>query len=111
MQNLCTTAAYRPVRELIQQERQKNLVTLQSLYRFDIILHDYHTDCSICYGQDNKTKDSEGQNEEEDEEEEVELEQERVITLRPLNMQDFKIAKSQVRLLYNQPKSVFLWEL
>lgn len=26
-QNLCVTAAYRPVRELIQQERQKDMVT------------------------------------------------------------------------------------
>jgi len=37
---------------------------------------------------------------------EEEIEQERVITLRPLNMQDFKVAKSQVRLLYNRKSSV-----
>jgi len=30
-QNLCTTAAYRPVRELIQQERLKDLVRVVSV--------------------------------------------------------------------------------
>lgn len=31
IQNLCTTAAYRPVRELIQQERLKDLVSVSIL--------------------------------------------------------------------------------
>ena len=34
-QNLCTTAAYRPVRELIQQERLKDLVSVFFFYRFN----------------------------------------------------------------------------
>ncbi|KAI5383551.1 uncharacterized protein LOC127105237 isoform X2 [Lathyrus oleraceus] len=65
----CTTAAYRPVRELIQQERLKNLEKKQKLNK----------------GQNKNTLEAE-----------EEVQQERVITLRPLNMQDFKEAKSQV---------------
>ncbi|KAI4315484.1 hypothetical protein L6164_028285 [Bauhinia variegata] len=64
LKNLCTTAAYRPVRELIQQERLKTL--------------------------EKKQKAAEGQEIEE------QGEQARVITLRPLNMQDFQEAKNQV---------------
>ncbi|GAU29462.1 hypothetical protein TSUD_227270 [Trifolium subterraneum] len=65
-ENICTTAAYRPVRELIQQEIKKDT--------------------------EKKKREAEGQNAQDAEE----VEQERVITLRPLNMQDFKVAKSQV---------------
>ncbi|XP_019453361.1 PREDICTED: peroxisome biosynthesis protein PAS1-like isoform X1 [Lupinus angustifolius] len=69
LKNLCITAAYRPVRELIQQERRKDM--------------------------EKKKKAAEGQgsvdasNNEEDKEE-------REITLRPLNMEDMRQAKSQV---------------
>ncbi|XP_027340718.1 putative cell division cycle ATPase [Abrus precatorius] len=73
LKNLCTTAAYRPVRELIQQERLKSL--------------------------DKKQKAAEGKNEDVQDSEEVQsidAEEERVITLRPLNMQDFREAKNQV---------------
>ncbi|XP_045813461.1 uncharacterized protein LOC123907304 isoform X2 [Trifolium pratense] len=66
LKNICTTAAYRPVRELIQQEIKKDT--------------------------EKKKREAEGQNAQDAEE----VEQERVITLRPLNMQDFKVAKSQV---------------
>ncbi|KAL1213918.1 ATPase family AAA domain-containing protein FIGL1 [Cardamine amara subsp. amara] len=66
LKNLCTTAAYRPVRELIQQERVKDM-------------------------EKNKQRETTKANEEEDEEKE-----ERIITLRPLNRQDFKEAKNQV---------------
>ncbi|KAL1213914.1 ATPase family AAA domain-containing protein FIGL1 [Cardamine amara subsp. amara] len=66
LKNLCTTAAYRPVRELIQQERIKDT-------------------------EKKKQRETAKANEEEDEEKE-----ERVITLRPLNRQDFKEAKNQV---------------
>ncbi|CAJ1937346.1 unnamed protein product [Sphenostylis stenocarpa] len=86
LKNLCTTAAYRPVRELIQQERLKSL--------------------------DKKQKAAEGQNENVQYSQagpsivgttqdaplygkEV-VRQERIITLRPLNMQDFREAKNQV---------------
>ncbi|BAT73024.1 hypothetical protein VIGAN_01047800 [Vigna angularis var. angularis] len=71
LKNLCTTAAYRPVRELIQQERLKSL--------------------------DKKQKAAKRQNEDvQDSEGGQEIEQEIVIALRPLNMQDFKEAKNQV---------------
>ncbi|XP_077212438.1 uncharacterized protein LOC143847481 [Tasmannia lanceolata] len=68
LKNLCMTAAYRPVRELIRQERLKDLEKQQ--------------------------KSSEGQNtaEESDDREG----EERVITLRPLNMEDMRQAKNQV---------------
>ncbi|AEE34196.1 unnamed protein product [Arabidopsis thaliana] len=65
LKNLCTTAAYRPVRELIQQERIKDTEKKK---------------------QREPTKAGE----------EDEGKEERVITLRPLNRQDFKEAKNQV---------------
>ncbi|KAK2385184.1 hypothetical protein P8452_39946 [Trifolium repens] len=70
LKNFCTTAAYRPVRELIQQERLKDL--------------------------DKKQKATKEQSKNTEEEPKEEVQQERVITLRPLNMQDFKEAKKQV---------------
>ncbi|KAK4422556.1 Spastin [Sesamum alatum] len=65
LKNLCITAAYRPVRELIQQERLKD--------------------------QEKKHKAKEGQESKDDSDK-----KERVITIRPLNMEDFKEAKKQV---------------
>ncbi|PNX90640.1 P-loop containing nucleoside triphosphate hydrolases superfamily protein, partial [Trifolium pratense] len=70
LKNFCTTAAYRPVRELIQQERLKDL--------------------------DKKKKAMKEQSKNTEEEAKEEVQKERVITLRPLNMQDFKEAKKQV---------------
>ncbi|CAI0444682.1 unnamed protein product [Linum tenue] len=64
LKNLCTTAAYRPVRELIQQERKRDM---------------------------EKKKAAEGTEAAAKGEK-----QERVITLRPLNMEDFRLAKNQV---------------
>ncbi|CAN4127284.1 unnamed protein product [Withania somnifera] len=69
LKNLCTTAAYRPVRELIQQERLKDL--------------------------DKKRRAEEAKNAgvapvtDEDKED-------KMITIRPLNVEDFKQAKNQV---------------
>jgi len=53
-------------------------------------------------GQEKKQQGAGGQNNDVQDalDTEEEVQQERVITLRPLNMQDFKEAKSQVRLLY-----------
>ncbi|KAJ9545742.1 hypothetical protein OSB04_025449 [Centaurea solstitialis] len=61
LKNLCVTAAYRPVRELIQQEKQKDT-------------------------------DKKGS----DEAKETKEESERVVSLRPLNMEDMRQAKNQV---------------
>ncbi|WCJ26391.1 P-loop containing nucleoside triphosphate hydrolases superfamily protein [Euphorbia peplus] len=69
LKNLCTTAAYRPVRELIQQERLKDLEKKQKVAE------------AQTSGQAVETSDGNG---------------ERVIILRPLNMEDFKHAKNQV---------------
>ncbi|XP_045826309.1 putative ribosome biogenesis ATPase nvl isoform X2 [Trifolium pratense] len=70
LKNFCTTAAYRPVRELIQQERLKDL--------------------------DKKKKATKEKSKNTEDEAKEEVQKERVITLRPLNMQDFKEAKKQV---------------
>lgn len=115
MQNLCTTAAYRPVRELIQQERLKNLVTSQFTFNIvydpDYVFTMVTSECCFCFlvfWQEKKQKAAKGQNKDvEDRQEEQsvggntqeveeKVQQERVITLRPLNMQDFREAKNQV---------------
>ncbi|KAI8540431.1 hypothetical protein RHMOL_Rhmol09G0263700 [Rhododendron molle] len=70
LKNLCITAAYRPVRELIQQERLKDLKK--------------------------KQKDEEGQSKEDASDAKEESTEERAITLRPLNMEDMRQAKNQV---------------
>ncbi|XP_019177993.1 PREDICTED: uncharacterized protein LOC109173174 isoform X2 [Ipomoea nil] len=69
LKNLCITAAYRPVRELIQQEREKDM--------------------------EKKHKSEEGQSSE-DASDKNDQPEERVIILRPLNMEDMKLAKNQV---------------
>ncbi|KAI3471183.1 hypothetical protein Pfo_027846 [Paulownia fortunei] len=66
---LCVTAAYRPVRELIQQERQKDKEKKQSSEE----------------GQSSKDSASK-----------EETKEEKVISLRPLNMEDMRQAKNQV---------------
>nr|AXY97521.1 P-loop containing nucleoside triphosphate hydrolases superfamily protein [Populus tomentosa] len=71
LKNLCTTAAYRPVRELIQQERLKDLASVKK----------QRAEAAQKLGEATDTK---------------EVKKERVITLRPLNMEDFKLAKNQV---------------
>ncbi|KAK9197751.1 hypothetical protein WN944_012934 [Citrus x changshan-huyou] len=65
LKNLCTTAAYRAVRELIQQERLKDTEKKQ------------------------RTPEDASDSKED-------IKEERVITLRPLNMDDFREAKNQV---------------
>ncbi|GFZ01471.1 P-loop containing nucleoside triphosphate hydrolases superfamily protein [Actinidia rufa] len=69
LKNLCTTAAYRPVRELIQQERLKDL---EKKWRAE---------------EEENSKDNQDT---------VEDKEERVITIRPLNMEDFREARNQV---------------
>ncbi|KAL7608780.1 uncharacterized protein LOC111886521 [Lactuca sativa] len=66
LKNLCTTAAYRPVRELIQQERLKDI--------------------------EKKLRAERGEGTRSPEE----VTEEKVITIRPLNMEDFREAKNQV---------------
>lgn len=66
LKNLCITAAYRPVRELIQQERLK-------AQKKKSIAERGSEDASTRYDK-----------------------KERAITIRPLNMEDFKEAKNQV---------------
>ncbi|KAF2297882.1 hypothetical protein GH714_004705 [Hevea brasiliensis] len=70
LKNLCTTAAYRPVRELIRQERLKDMEKKQRAAEAQKLGQ------TAAAKEDNK--------------------EDRVITLRPLNMEDFRQAKNQV---------------
>lgn len=69
LKNLCTTAAYRPVREFIRQERLKDL--------------------------EKKKRAAESRSSKDTPQTEENIE-ERVISIRPLNMEDFREAKNQV---------------
>ncbi|XP_030475168.1 cell division control protein 48 homolog C-like [Syzygium oleosum] len=83
LKNLCVTAAYRPVRDLIQQERQKNL--------------------------ERKRRAEEGESSEEasnTKEEKEENKDEEVIALRPLKMEDLRQAKNQVAASFASEGSV-----
>lgn len=80
LKNLCTTAAYRPVRELIQQERKKDL--------------------------EKKRRTEEEQSAEGNSDKKEEASEERVITLRPLNMEDMRQAKNQVAASFASEGSV-----
>ncbi|XP_050251144.1 uncharacterized protein LOC126698167 isoform X3 [Quercus robur] len=78
LKNLCMTAAYRPVRELIQQERLKDKRTKQK---------------------DEEGNSSEGTSETKEvdkDETKEEDKDDQVITLRPLSMEDMRQAKNQV---------------
>uniref|UniRef100_A0A5B6Z5B9 AAA+ ATPase domain-containing protein n=1 Tax=Davidia involucrata TaxID=16924 RepID=A0A5B6Z5B9_DAVIN len=70
LKNLCVTAAYRPVRELIQQERLKDM--------------------------ERKRRAEEGQSSEDASDTKEEGKEEGVIALRPLDMEDMRQAKNQV---------------
>ncbi|XP_075494670.1 uncharacterized protein LOC142532241 [Primulina tabacum] len=79
LKNLCITAAYRPVRELLQQERQKD--------------------------REKRQKHGEGQSLEDSSTPEEETE-EKVISLRTLNMEDMRLAKNQVAASFASEGSV-----
>ncbi|TYG43405.1 hypothetical protein ES288_D11G014000v1 [Gossypium darwinii] len=80
LKNLCVTAAYRPVRELIQQERLKD--------------------------QEKKRQEEAGKSTEDVTESKEEHKEERVVTLRPLNMEDMRQAKNQVAASFASEGSV-----
>ncbi|KAI3425422.1 AAA domain-containing protein [Psidium guajava] len=83
LKNLCVTAAYRPVRDLIQQERLKNL--------------------------ERKRRAEEGESSEEapsTKEEKEENKDQEVIALRPLSMEDLRQAKKQVAASFASEGSV-----
>ncbi|KAJ6798091.1 spastin-like isoform X4 [Iris pallida] len=76
LKNVCMTAAYRPVRELIQKEKLKELEKKQKAEKGENM------------SETSETKEQDGATKEEDGVEEI--------TLRPLNMEDVKQAKNQV---------------
>ncbi|KAG7956467.1 hypothetical protein I3843_11G124900 [Carya illinoinensis] len=73
LKNLCTTAAYRPIRELIKQERLKDLRASEG---------------KVVHSAEGQNPGSASDTKEDQEKE--------VITLRPLNMEDLRQAKNQV---------------
>ncbi|KAI4378160.1 hypothetical protein MLD38_015681 [Melastoma candidum] len=85
LKNLCVTAAYRPVRELIQQERLKDLERKKRA---------------------EKAKDPEDAQEAEAVEEGKEGKHEHGIKLRPLDMEDLRQAKNQVAASFASEGSV-----
>ncbi|XP_047165244.1 ribosome biogenesis ATPase RIX7-like [Vigna umbellata] len=89
LKNLCTTAAYRPVRELIQQERLKMLEKRQKG------VEEQNNNVQEVPGNQSTVGNIQDALEAKEE-----VKQERVISLRPLNMQDFKEARSQVSASY-----------
>ncbi|PPD70654.1 hypothetical protein GOBAR_DD32459 [Gossypium barbadense] len=80
LKNLCITAAYRPVRELIKQERLKD--------------------------QERKRREEASKNSEDASDTKDENEEERVTALRPLNMEDMRQAKNQVAASFASEGSV-----
>lgn len=80
LKNLCVTAAYRPVRELIQQERVKR--------------------------DKEKKQIDEAQSSEDASASEGETKEKIVISLRPLNMEDFRQAKNQVAASFSSEGSI-----
>lgn len=72
LKNLCITAAYRPVRELIQRERQKDLAKKNKAQENN---NDSADDASVTKEDDKEAE---------------------PIVLRPLNMEDLRQAKNQV---------------
>lgn len=93
------TAAYRPVRELLQQEREKDKVLAiflsSSSVTFTMFTH--FKQCTMILIQEKQKKDSEGSSSEDaSSKKEEDKEEERVIALRSLNMEDMRQAKNQV---------------
>ncbi|KAL3834296.1 hypothetical protein ACJIZ3_009032 [Penstemon smallii] len=82
LKNLCVTAAYRPVRELIQQERKKD----KEKQKRD------EADASVSKEDASVSKE--------------ETKEEKVISLRPLNMEDMRQAKNQVAASFASEGSV-----
>ncbi|KAI3458072.1 hypothetical protein Pfo_014735 [Paulownia fortunei] len=89
LKNLCVTAAYRPVRELIQQERQK-----------DRVYQHFKSETK------KKQRDEEGESSEDASATIEETKDEKVISLRPLNMEDMRQAKNQVAASFASEGSV-----
>ena len=100
-------AAYRPVRELAQQERMKKdkvrtLLTLPSIVFFLLAFSNkFSTADQWCFfwfffSQKKKQKADEGKSSEDASDTREEAKGEKVIVLRPLNMEDMRQAKNQV---------------
>ncbi|KAG7035654.1 ATPase family AAA domain-containing protein 1-A, partial [Cucurbita argyrosperma subsp. argyrosperma] len=108
LKNLCVTAAYRPVRELLQQERLKDLEKKQRELKEKEQEEEEKTETEMETETKNENEnDKKKENNSEDmtvtKEEEKE---EQVIILRPLNMDDMRQAKNQVAASFASEGSV-----
>jgi hypothetical protein len=119
-QNLCVTAAYRPVRELLQQERVKDKVSpflhvidVFSFFLLKLVLADTFLGFLLpsislkekkqkaeegTSSEDAADTKEEGTSSEDAADTKEEGKEESVIILRPLNMDDMRQAKNQVSL-------------
>jgi hypothetical protein len=119
-QNLCVTAAYRPVRELLQQERVKDKVSpflhvidVFSFFLLKLVLADTFLGFLLpsislkekkqkaeegTSSEDAADTKEEGTSSEDAADKKEEGKEESVIILRPLNMDDMRQAKNQVSL-------------
>ncbi|KAG6605750.1 ATPase family AAA domain-containing protein 1-A, partial [Cucurbita argyrosperma subsp. sororia] len=108
LKNLCVTAAYRPVRELLQQERLKDLEKKQRELKEKEQEEEEKTETEM----ETKTKnENENDKKKENNSEDMtvtkeEEKEEQVIILRPLNMDDMRQAKNQVAASFASEGSV-----
>ncbi|KAL4190092.1 hypothetical protein AMTRI_Chr08g210340 [Amborella trichopoda] len=93
LKNLCTTAAYRPVRELLKKEIEKEKEKKQES---DEISKEKSDNKSEANEERPESSNSSGKGDEEAKEQKKEEEAEAVIPLRPLTMDDLRQAKNQV---------------
>ncbi|XP_022995379.1 uncharacterized protein LOC111490945 isoform X2 [Cucurbita maxima] len=112
LKNLCVTAAYRPVRELLQQERLKDLEKKQRELKEKEQEKEEGTETEMETKNKNENEnENENDKKKENDSEDMavtkeEEKEEQVIILRPLNMDDMRQAKNQVAASFASEGSV-----
>ncbi|XP_022958601.1 uncharacterized protein LOC111459779 isoform X1 [Cucurbita moschata] len=110
LKNLCVTAAYRPVRELLQQERLKDLEKKQRELKEKEQEEEEKTETEMETETKNENENENDKKKENNSEDmtvtKEEEKEEQVIILRPLNMDDMRQAKNQVAASFASEGSV-----
>ncbi|XP_023532897.1 uncharacterized protein LOC111794931 isoform X2 [Cucurbita pepo subsp. pepo] len=107
LKNLCVTAAYRPVRELLQQERLKDLEKKQRELKEEQQKEEKtETEMETETKNENENDKKKENNSEDMTVTKEEEKEEQVIILRPLNMDDMRQAKNQVAASFASEGSV-----
>ncbi|CAN6331836.1 unnamed protein product [Urochloa humidicola] len=103
LKNLCVTAAYRPVRELLKKEREKELERREKETKEKAAAKAENPEAPECKKENSESKEENSESKEKNSEgktdrseAKVEGEKEETIDLRPLTMEDLKQAKNQV---------------